>query len=272
MGRMPRAPAKEQHRAKQSIRTSCGAAPARAVLCLIIPSNLFTILPVSKALRLRISPTLLHRSFFEAFKMNSIGGAFSSGWDALGPQFQARQQQLAAVRQSGETTQGFKNAKALQEAHEAKPQSVVYETSDTAETREPRSENRGLGELSEDEQQVVRKLQARDREVRAHEEAHATVGGQYAGTPSYTFQSGPDGKRYAIGGEVPIDVSPVDGDPEATIDKMRIVIAAALAPAEPSGQDRKVASIAQSQQMQAYGELMAERSAERNGSGYDKKL
>ena len=56
---------------------------------------------------------------------------------------------------------------------------------------------------------------------------------------------GPDGNRYAIGGEVSIDVAPVDGDPEATIAKMEIVKAAALAPAEPSAQDRKVAAIAE---------------------------
>lgn len=110
-------------------------------------------------------------------------------------------------------------------------------------------------ELSEDEQAVVAELSARDREVRNHEEAHARVGGQYAGNPSYSFQEGPDGKQYAIGGEVPIDVSPVPDDPEATIDKMEVVKAAALAPAEPSGQDRRVAALADAQRQQAIADL-----------------
>ena len=116
-------------------------------------------------------------------------------------------------------------------------------------------DNTATQDLSEEEQAVVDQLAARDREVRNHEEAHARVGGQYAGNPSYTFQEGPDGKQYAIGGEVPIDVSPVADDPEATIVKMEIVKAAALAPAEPSGQDRKVAALADAQRQQAIADL-----------------
>lgn len=92
------------------------------------------------------------------------------------------------------------------------------------------------------EQQELRELQARDQEVRAHEQAHATVGGRYAGTPSYDYQQGPDGRRYAIGGEVHIDLAPVAGDPQATMQKMQQVKAAALAPAEPSAADRSIAS------------------------------
>lgn len=90
----------------------------------------------------------------------------------------------------------------------------------------------------------IRELKSRDTEVRAHENAHAAVGGQYAGSPTYSFKRGPDGRNYAIGGEVKIDTSPVAGDPQATVAKMQQVRAAALAPAEPSGQDRKVAASA----------------------------
>jgi len=110
-------------------------------------------------------------------------------------------------------------------------------------------------ELSEEDQAIVDQLAARDREVRNHEEAHARVGGQYAGEPSYTYQQGPDGNQYAVGGEVPIDIAPIDGDPEATITKMEIVKAAALAPAEPSGQDRRVAAVADAQRQQAIADL-----------------
>ena len=90
--------------------------------------------------------------------------------------------------------------------------------------------------LTEQEQAEVDALKARDRQVRAHEQAHAAIGGAYAGAPSYTYQVGPDGQRYAVGGEVKIDASPIPGDPEATLEKMRVVERAALAPAEPSSQ------------------------------------
>ncbi|MTI45090.1 SprA family protein [Roseibium hamelinense] len=108
-------------------------------------------------------------------------------------------------------------------------------------------------DLTPEEEKQVRELQQRDREVRAHEQAHARVGGQYAGAPSYTFQQGPDGKRYAIGGEVQIDTSP-ERTPDATIRKMQIVIRAALAPAEPSSQDMRVAQQARAQLSEAQAE------------------
>lgn len=88
----------------------------------------------------------------------------------------------------------------------------------------------------------LRELKSRDSEVRTHEQAHAAVGGRFAGSPTYSFKRGPDGNNYAVGGEVSISTSPVAGDPAATISKMQQVRAAALAPAEPSGQDRKVAA------------------------------
>lgn len=97
-------------------------------------------------------------------------------------------------------------------------------------------------DLTEEQQKQVDELKKRDAEVRRHEEAHQRVGGQYASAPSYEFQQGPDGKNYAVGGSVQIDTAPVEGDPDATIAKMEIVKRAALAPAEPSGQDRAVAA------------------------------
>src|SRR5689334_17762725 len=95
--------------------------------------------------------------------------------------------------------------------------------------------------LTEDQQKQVTELKSRDTEVRTHENAHKSAGGQYAGSPSYTYQTGPDGQRYAIGGEVAIDSGPAK-KPEETITKMETVKRAALAPAEPSPQDPKVAA------------------------------
>ncbi|MEM6982712.1 MAG: putative metalloprotease CJM1_0395 family protein [Pseudomonadota bacterium] len=107
----------------------------------------------------------------------------------------------------------------------------------------------------EQEQQQIKELKARDTEVRTHEQAHAAVGGQYAGSPSYEYQRGPDGTNYAVGGEVPIDVGVINGDPQATIDKMQTVRAAALAPAEPSGADRAIAADATQKMAAAQAEL-----------------
>ncbi|MEM6391962.1 MAG: putative metalloprotease CJM1_0395 family protein [Planctomycetota bacterium] len=119
--------------------------------------------------------------------------------------------------------------------------------------------------LTEAEQQQVRELQARDREVKAHEQAHKNAAGQYATSgPTYTYQTGPDGKRYAVGGSVGIDVSPED-TPEETLRKMEVVRRAALAPAEPSAQDRRVAAQATRTANQARQELNAQRAAEASG-------
>ncbi len=120
--------------------------------------------------------------------------------------------------------------------------------------------------LSEEERAQVKKLAARDREVRAHEAAHQAVGGQYAGAATFTYQSGPDGRRYAVGGEVPIDISAVPGDPDATIRKLRTVRRAALAPAEPSAQDRSVAATAEAGVQAAQADKRAEAVEQRRDS------
>lgn len=113
--------------------------------------------------------------------------------------------------------------------------------------------------LSAEEQQVVRELRSRDREVRAHEQAHMAAGGPYVSGPYYDYQKGPDGQRYAVGGSVNIDASPIPDDPAATVRKMDVVIRAALAPAEPSGQDMKVAAEARQTKIQAQAEVTARR-------------
>jgi hypothetical protein len=101
-------------------------------------------------------------------------------------------------------------------------------------------------ELSPEAAAQVTKLKARDADVRAHEEAHVAAGGSLiTGGPTYSYQRGPDGKSYAVGGDVSIDTAAVAGDPKATLAKARQIVAAALAPADPSGQDESVASQAQ---------------------------
>lgn len=96
--------------------------------------------------------------------------------------------------------------------------------------------------LSAEQQRIVDKLAQRDKEVRAHEQAHlSAAGGLATSGASYTYETGPDGRRYAVGGEVSIDVSP-GRNPEDTLARAQQIQAAALAPAEPSGADRQIAA------------------------------
>ncbi|UTF59371.1 putative metalloprotease CJM1_0395 family protein [Gilvimarinus sp. DA14] len=113
------------------------------------------------------------------------------------------------------------------------------------------------------EREQISELAARDREVRAHERAHAAVGGQYAGAPRYEYTRGPDGINYATAGEVSIDTSPIPNDPEATLEKAQQIQRAATAPAEPSAQDRRVAAQAAQLEIQAQAEIAAQARAER---------
>jgi hypothetical protein len=117
-------------------------------------------------------------------------------------------------------------------------------------------------QLSDKAKAIVRSLQARDQEVHAHEQAHlAAAGGLATGGASYTYQKGPDGVDYAIGGEVSIDVS-AGRTPEETIARAATIRAAALAPSDPSGQDRSVAAAASQLEQQARAELMMAAAAE----------
>ena len=100
-------------------------------------------------------------------------------------------------------------------------------------------------------------LKQSDMQVRTHELAHAAVGGATTGAPSYTFEIGPDGRKYAVSGEVSVDLSKVDGNPRATIAKMQKIHAAALAPANPSIQDTRVAAAAANIIAQEQSELLS---------------
>ncbi len=126
-----------------------------------------------------------------------------------------------------------------------------------------RNAGNGPDGLTEEEKAEVADLKRRDAETRRHEQAHANAGGPYTGAPSYTYERGPDGRSYAVAGTTPIDVSPISGDAGATIRKMETVKRAALAPAEPSAQDRKVAAQADAAMRAAQAEATAESTSER---------
>ncbi len=131
--------------------------------------------------------------------------------------------------------------------------------------KDKKEDKKNPNELTREEEQLVQKLQARDSEVRAHESAHIAAGaGVVTGGASFTYQKGPDGKQYAIGGEVPVDTSP-GSTPEETARKARKIKAAATAPANPSGQDMKIASTASMMEMKATMELAQKKMEESEG-------
>ena len=132
--------------------------------------------------------------------------------------------------------------------------SQSHATEDSVEISDEASA--AVSQLEPEEQEPVEELKQRDRDVRALEQAHVAAAGPYAlSGPTYEYHQGPDGNRYAVGGEVQIDTSPVEGDPEATIEKARVVRAAALAPANPSVQDHAVAAAATQMESKARTEV-----------------
>ncbi len=128
-------------------------------------------------------------------------------------------------------------------------------TTKDADKPEAPSKQTTIQALSDEALAQIGKLQVRDTKVRQHEAAHlAAAGGLAVSGASFTYQKGPDGVNYAVGGEVSIDVSP-GRTPQDTIARARTIKAAALAPADPSGADLAVAAKAQQLEQQAHGEL-----------------
>lgn len=118
----------------------------------------------------------------------------------------------------------------------------------------------GTAALTPEEKARIAELKRRDTEVRRHEQAHVAAAGRYArGGANFQYVLGPDGKLYAVGGEVQIDTSEVPDDPEATIRKAQTVRRAALAPSNPSSQDQRVAAAATQMEFEARMELAQER-------------
>ncbi|MFO7786718.1 MAG: putative metalloprotease CJM1_0395 family protein [Halospina sp.] len=167
------------------------------------------------------------------------------------------------ARQQGPTEGSRSGPEAGEETSQPRPERPRNEAGPDSGQAEGRGERRqpeqGDDGPSPEQKSAVQELRGRDQEVRQHEQAHQVVGGQYAGAPTYTYQRGPEGQLYAVGGQVSIDTSPIPDDPEATISKMQTVRSAALAPAEPSPQDLRVAQEATRQLLQAQSELRSSR-------------
>jgi len=134
-----------------------------------------------------------------------------------------------------------------------------------AQKEQQKSKSNSPDALTQDEKRAVKELSSRDSEVKAHEAAHQAAGGGMTGAASYTYQQGPDGKMYAIGGEVSIATSS-GSTPQETVKKARQIAAAAMAAGSPSPQDFSVASSAKMMEMKAMQqqtkELQAKMSAQ----------
>jgi hypothetical protein len=122
-------------------------------------------------------------------------------------------------------------------------------------------------DLSEAEKREVEKLRQRDSHVRAHEQAHLSAGaGLTTGGAKFKYQTGPDGRQYAVGGEVGLRI-PEGGDPETRLRNALRVERAALAPSDPSPQDRAVAGKAREKANDAREALTKENVEEMQKSG-----
>ncbi|MDD3814560.1 MAG: putative metalloprotease CJM1_0395 family protein [Desulfocapsaceae bacterium] len=170
-----------------------------------------------------------------------------------------------AAEQSKDQVSISKEGKSLSSSQET---TRTSEQDNQAATDAEQPKAKGSDQLTLDEAELrqVQELQQRDTEVRTHEQAHLSTAGQYAsGGPSFSYQTGPNGKRYAVGGSVPIDIGK-ESTPAATIIKMRTVKRAALAPANPSAADRQIAAKASMQEMKAMQELQATQLTESQAS------
>lgn len=118
----------------------------------------------------------------------------------------------------------------------------------------------------------VSALASTDRQVRSHEAAHlSAAGGLAQGGASFTTVRGPDGQVYAVGGEVSIDVSP-GRTPAETLSKAQQIQRAALAPADPSSQDYRVAAIAAQLIQQAQREQATQNDPAQGAEGGTRQL
>jgi len=114
-------------------------------------------------------------------------------------------------------------------------------------------------------QQEIARLKRTEEKVKAHEAAHKAAGGGITGPVSYTYTRGPDDRNYVTGGEVPITISS-GHTPQETINRMQQVIRAAMAPADPSPQDRAVAAQASNIMQQARQEQSSQAITDKNNA------
>ncbi len=143
----------------------------------------------------------------------------------------------------------------------------IFSAGENQETREENrfklnksKDGKGADGLTDKEREEVKKLKETDKKVRQHEQAHMAAGaGLIISGAQFEYKRGPDGQLYAVSGEVTIDTSEVPNNPEATLEKAKKIQRAALAPQDPSPQDRQVAAKARQMENKARMEIMKEK-------------
>ncbi|NQZ29669.1 MAG: hypothetical protein HRU06_00240 [Oceanospirillaceae bacterium] len=153
-----------------------------------------------------------------------------------------------------ESVEGGKNDRASHQANTEVSKNVSASSELKAELK-----------VEQAELKITQQLAARDREVKAHEQTHASIGGSYASAPRFDYTSGPDGRLYATSGEVSIDTSAVESDPQATLEKAQVIIRAALSVTEPSNADRQIAAEAKSLALRAMSDIREAAGIENEG-------
>jgi len=158
---------------------------------------------------------------------------------------------------------------------------ITASRGDRAEERRHSSRNRAVArEKSEDtaihrrlaasaaRERALGKLRGADTKVKTHEKRHlAVLGGLAASGIQYSYITGPNGQRFAVGGSIAVDLEPVHGNPRATIDKAQRIHLAAIAVGDSSAADLRVAAKAYRMEQEARDELREERMEEGEKSG-----
>lgn len=129
------------------------------------------------------------------------------------------------------------------ETHKAKALEISKEKFKTSDVNTVKANSAEDLKISSE----IRRLKAWEDHVKQHERQHQLAGGDCAGAPSYTYTTGPDGKRYISGGEVTMYVPSGNSleDSEVALERVK---RAASAPADPSPQDLKTAAMASAKQ------------------------
>lgn len=150
------------------------------------------------------------------------------------------------------------------------------QNSEEETTSKPKQASDCTSEIDPEAERLLQRLKQTDLKVRTHERQHvAAAAGYVKNGPVYEYSTGPDGKRYAVGGHVSLDISPIPNNPKATIKKAQTIKRAALAPADPSAADRAVAASAAKMEQKARKQLQEEqdKTAEAaNTKGYNSKV
>lgn len=203
---------------------------------------------------------------FEAYNMAPAGSEYAGR-----PQEPAVEEEEIAVDRVTLSEEAIAAARALQEPRAVQPQEEAtqrqaeeddddHEYDDGDEDGHDHAthvdESGGSNQdLTDEERAQLAELQATDQRVRAHEQAHAAAG---AYNVRYDYQTGPDGKQYAVGGSAQIATTTNSSDPDGRIAEARKMRNAALAPADPSSEDMAVAARATRMEMEAQAQKLEE--------------